>query len=229
MDGGVEIIARAVLVLVPMILSLSVHEFAHAFAAMRLGDDTAERQGRLNLNPMSHIDPFGTVLLPLMILITNGAMFGGAGGVPFFGWAKPVPVEPGRFTRSVTMRRGMMLVAAAGPLSNVALALLCAGIYATALHTGALSGLPEPLRQLLLMMVQINIALAIFNMLPIYPLDGHKVLSGLLPGESAARFDAFNYQFGSFLLLGVIFFARDVLAFPIHAAVGGLLRAVGVI
>src|SRR5262249_40137549 len=99
-----------ILYLIPMVLSLTVHEWAHAYPGFRLGDDTAAREGRLTLNPLPHMDPIGTFLLPLL-------------KVPF-GWAKPVPVNPLRFRRDVTMRTGMMITAAAGPLSNLALAFI---------------------------------------------------------------------------------------------------------
>src|SRR5262252_9131058 len=102
------------MILVPLLLSLTVHEWAHAYSAHRLGDDTAERQGRLTLNPIPHIDLVGTLLLPLL-------------GVPF-GWAKPVPVNPARFKRTVNMRTGMLITAAAGPFSNLVLAILAAVI-----------------------------------------------------------------------------------------------------
>src|SRR4051812_18777201 len=105
------------MVLIPMILSLTVHEFSHAWAAKRVGDNTGELAGRLTLNPLAHADPFGTVLLPLLILMANGAV--GMGRIPFFGWAKPVPFNAGRFTRKVTARMGSTLVAAAGPISNL--------------------------------------------------------------------------------------------------------------
>src|SRR5689334_11759130 len=92
MNGDLtHFVAQAVMVLIPLVLSLTVHEFAHAWAAKRLGDDTAERMGRLTLNPAAHADPMGTVILPLIILVANGAAAGGA--IPFFGWAKPVPVN----------------------------------------------------------------------------------------------------------------------------------------
>ena len=100
------------MILIPLLLSLTVHEWAHAWSAYRLGDDTASMQGRLTLNPIAHIDPVGTLVLPLL-------------GIPF-GWAKPVPVNPTRFRRGVNMSTGMIITAAAGPLSNVVLALLSA-------------------------------------------------------------------------------------------------------
>ena len=102
----------ALMRLIPLVLSLSVHEWAHAWSAHRLGDDTAQRQGRLTLNPISHIDPIGTILMPLFSPIP-------------FGWARPVPFNPANFTRNIQMRVGVMIVAAAGPLSNLVLAILC--------------------------------------------------------------------------------------------------------
>src|SRR5512143_3587864 len=109
-------LADQIIVLIPLWVSLSVHECAHAWAAWRLGDDTARLLGRMTLNPMAHVDPIGTLLLPLL-------------GVPF-GWAKPVPVQPHRFRRTVSMRTGMMITALAGPLSNVLLAAIGLGVLA---------------------------------------------------------------------------------------------------
>jgi Zn-dependent protease len=111
---GIDLLA-GVKILIPLILSLTVHEFAHAWSAYRLGDDTASRMGRLTLNPLAHIDPIGTVLLPLL-------------GIPF-GWARPVPINPARFRRSMRMSTGMMITAAAGPLANVILAVACTVAY----------------------------------------------------------------------------------------------------
>src|SRR5580698_8792478 len=113
MLSGVSLL-QGIKYLIPLILSLTVHEWAHAYSAFRLGDDTAARQGRLTLNPIPHIDPFGTILCPLL-------------GIPF-GWAKPVPVNPVRFNREISMRAGMMITAAAGPLSNLVLAVLCSAL-----------------------------------------------------------------------------------------------------
>ena len=188
---------KAVMVLVPMILSLSVHEFAHAAVAKLLGDDTAERQGRLTLNPISHIDPIGTLGLPILLLLSGGGFF--------FGWAKPVPVDPYRFYRHWSPRTGMMLTAAAGPASNVVLAVLCMIPLAMG-HHGASESISPAVFEFSYRMVTINLALAIFNMLPVGPLDGQKVLAGLLPHNLVGQFEQFNAQFGWMLLMGVFFF-----------------------
>lgn len=220
-----QIVGQAIMVLVPMILSLTVHEFAHAWAGSLLGDRTAEARGRLTLNPIAHADPVGTVGLPLLILIANAGM--GGGGIPFFGWAKPVPTNPANYTRRLTMRAGLMIVAVAGPVSNLAMSLMAAGIYSAVVHAGYGQLLPEPLAMFLVYMIQINIALFVFNMIPIYPLDGQKVLSGLLPTHSAIQFDRFNQQFGWLALMAIIFVGRDLIGMPVRLVFRGVLNVVG--
>ncbi len=154
--------------LIPLLLSLTVHEYAHAWAAYQLGDDTAARMGRLTLNPVVHMDPLGTFLLPML-------------GIPF-GWAKPVPVNPLRFRRDITMPTGMAITAAAGPLSNVLLAVICAVIYGlwARLYPVGIETQPA-VAHLLLVGIQMNVGLALFNMLPIPPLDGSRVIEPALP------------------------------------------------
>ena len=175
------------MVLVPMILSLSVHEFAHAWSAYKLGDDTAASQGRMTLNPLSHIDVFGTLIIPIFSVLN--------GGFSLIGWAKPVPVSPFRFHRNISMRSGMIITALAGPASNLILATLLAGvsmflyseqINSLAPHVGGsrvdalmylgamLDGNPIPM--LLNRIFVMNVFLALFNMLPVPPLDGSRVL-----------------------------------------------------
>ncbi len=112
---GSDLLLKAILIFLPMLLSLTVHEFAHAYAAYLLGDDTAKINGRLTLNPISHIDIFGTILLPLMLVLSNSGIF--------FGWAKPVPITPVNFTHKVSMKTGTMITAFAGPFSNLLLAI----------------------------------------------------------------------------------------------------------
>lgn len=163
-----QFLQNLVLSLVPMILSLSVHEFCHAFVANKLGDDTAEREGRLTLSPLAHIDPIGTLLLPAL-----GAL---GGGISFLGWARPVPVNPARFRRDVSMRFGMAITAAAGPLSNLALALLSMGLFVGLHKVGVLTSGSSAISALLLAMFSINVGLCVFNFLPIPPLDGSRLL-----------------------------------------------------
>lgn len=146
---------------IPVLLSLSVHECAHAWAALKLGDDTAQRLGRLTLDPLAHIDPVGTIILPLL-------------GVPL-GWARPVPVNPVRFRRDVRVGVGIALTAAAGPASNLVLAAIC-GAGLLLLPSG-------PVGRLLTLGATVNVALAVFNLLPIPPLDGSRMVEGFLPAS----------------------------------------------
>lgn len=177
-----------ILSLLVMVFSLTVHEFAHALVAYRLGDDTAERQGRLSLSPLTHVDPIGTLLVPAL-----GLYFGGIG---FIGWARPVPVTPTRFSRKVSMRRGMALVAVAGPLSNLLLAILSLALYAVFDRTGMVlrdaQGQLTFFGTLLPHMFRLNVALAIFNMLPIPPLDGSRLLPRSFDGL-LARIAPFSF------------------------------------
>jgi len=185
-----------------------VHEWAHAWSAHALGDDTAARQGRLTLDPLAHLDPIGSVLLPLI-------------GVPF-GWAKPVPVDPGRFRGSTDA--GIVLTAAAGPLSNLVLALVATTALAALEALGAADvGVAHAVRRLLAMLVVVNVLLAVFNLLPVPPLDGSRIVDGLIPDRLRPGWDAFvglgPIAVGAViavpLLLGV-----QVFAWPVDLAQG---------
>lgn len=164
---------------VVLLFSLTVHEAAHALTADRLGDPTARLLGRVSLNPAVHIDPIGTIVFPLIAIITN---------VPVLGWAKPVPVNPTRLHGN--WRQKYMLIAAAGPASNIVLAI----IGAVVLHVVPVAGnLQEsalaPLAVFFYRLVELNVLLAVFNMIPLPPLDGGNVLSGILRGPAAEMFD----------------------------------------
>jgi Zn-dependent protease len=188
-----------------MILSLSVHEFAHASTAYYLGDDTASREGRFTLNPISHIDIWGTIIIPLIGLTT---------GAPFFGWAKPVPVNPARFSRKMTMRNGMAFTAFAGPFSNFVLAIIGATLFKIMLLVGDFI---EPIAIFLNIFIFMNIGLGFFNLLPVPPLDGSKVLMGILPDKYTGWITKMEQNplisFGIFMV--IIYFAGGHFSYPI--------------
>jgi Zn-dependent protease len=212
-----EIGRKLVLYLVTMLLSLTVHEFAHAFVADRLGDDTPRRDGRLTLSPLAHYDVWGTFLIPTIAII--------AGGIPFIGWARPVETNPGRYTRRFSMRNGHRMVASAGPLSNFLLAVLSMGVLTIMIRSGAFrdgSGTPGAFALLLYSMVQVNLGLCVLNFLPLPPLDGAR----LLP-RSLDRFQAAIAPYSFFIMLVVLNFGafRRVLFWPVEI-LGAALQAV---
>jgi Zn-dependent protease len=183
--------------LLVLIFSVMVHEISHGVIALRLGDTTAKDAGRLTLNPLKHIDPFGSIILPLLMALP--ALFGVP--APIFGWAKPVPYNPMNLSNP---RRGAGIIAAAGPLSNLLLAAvfgILIRILTAMLVTTAMVGFIG----LLNIVVLINISLAIFNLLPIPPLDGSNVLFAFLP-ERYAALRSFLMRHGFTLLLLFIFF-----------------------
>jgi len=173
---------QVLIALVVLIASLSVHEAAHAWTADQLGDPTARNLGRLSLNPVVHVDPIGTLLFPLIALMTN---------VPLIGWAKPVPVD---FRHLKHPKRDFAIIAAAGPTSNLVMAVLGAGILAVlpGLEPGAIAGreVMTTAVQMLDFFVLINVLLAVFNMIPVPPLDGGNVLLGVLPPPGARVIEA---------------------------------------
>ena len=199
-----EILQQLVLVLVPLILSLAVHEFAHAATARLLGDRTAEKQGRFTLNPLSHIDPFGSLIVPGMLVLMGTGVW--------FGWAKPVPFNPANFTRKIRMKHGILITAAAGPLSNLALATLAALVYHMAGTTN------EALLTLITTMVVLNIALFLFNLLPVPPLDGSKVVYGLLPDAAHKYLGVFekNPWIAPVAFIAVFFMAGRIIGPPLR-------------
>ncbi|MCE1203842.1 MAG: site-2 protease family protein [Holophagaceae bacterium] len=204
---------------VALLFSLSVHEASHATAAYWLEDDTAARLGRMTLNPLAHIDPIGTVLFPLIGMTT---------GIPMIGWAKPVPVNPANYTRRFSMRTGDALVSAAGPGSNVVLAILSIILLTLGLRflvpgheerwayfVGALNGFEslsemkvDPTTSLFLALtgrlILVNFGLALFNLLPVGPLDGAAVLRAFLPYRAAQVLDKYR-QHMYIVLLALVF------------------------
>lgn len=178
-----------------LLFSLTIHETAHAWTASRLGDDTARRLGRVSLNPIVHIDPVGTLLLPLVALASNSPLF--------IGWAKPTPINVRNLRNP---RRDSVLVTLAGPTSNLIIA-VGAAIALRAIPTGGESmgdvDVAGPVGMIAIEVLQLNVLLAVFNMLPIPPLDGGQVLLGLLPFNLAIRFRTIQ-PYGFLILMGLL-------------------------
>ena len=188
------------IIFIPVILfSLTIHEYAHALIAYKLGDDTAQKQGRLSLNPLVHLDPLGTILL----LIAH------------FGWAKPVPVDPRNFENP---KRDMLYVAIAGPISNLLTAAASVFVlkYLLSIYLAG-NSLPyiEPIISFLVWMIFIGIVLAVFNMLPIPPLDGSRVIYGILPDFLAERYRSIE-MYGVLLLFAIFIFGGNILGYIIN-------------
>lgn len=181
-----------------IIIGLTFHEYAHGWVAYRLGDSTAEAHGRLTINPVAHVDPLGFIMLLL------------AG----FGWAKPVPVNPYNFKGDI--KKGMMLVSLAGPATNFILAIASAVVW------GMFAGLRLPyFNEIMSSMLWINVVLAIFNLIPIPPLDGSKILAGLLPGRQEWLDQLESY--GPILLIVLVFFGFRFLSIIINPIVNILI------
>lgn len=191
---------------VPFMMAVVFHEFAHGFVANRFGDSTAKAAGRLTLNPVPHIDPLGTLAFPLINMLTGMNLL--------FGWARPVPINPARFSH---VRRGLFWVSLAGPLMNFALAILAAVMFCSIVRW-----MPEdfflydPLTRMSLVGISLNYALGIFNLIPLPPLDGSKVVESFLPYEAARKYESIA-QYSFFILIALLFSGvLNFLSYPIH-------------
>jgi Zn-dependent protease len=195
---------------VPVLFAIVVHEVAHGWVAERLGDPTARLMGRLTLNPLRHIDPIGTVLLPLLMLSVSNFVFG---------WAKPVPVDWRNLRRGP---RDMALVAAAGPGANLVMLLLWGVVGSiVALNEGALGGLAAPIYFMVTVGVIANAVLMVLNLLPVPPLDGSRVVSAILPASWARRYNSLE-RWG--LLILVVLLVTGILSQILEPPVRALLR-----
>jgi Zn-dependent protease len=200
-DIPADRIALGLTYYIVLLFSLSVHESAHGWTALRLGDATAFHQGRVSLNPIVHIDPIGTLLIPLLQIFSPL-------GIPLMGWARPTPVDARNF-RPGWLARGQVLVAGAGPASNLLLALLFSAGLFVALRADVDPALRRPVFALLETGVLMNVALAVFNLVPLPPLDGSWIASWGLPRHVAARYDRIAEPYGQWILL--ILFATGLL------------------
>jgi Zn-dependent protease len=201
---------------IPVLFAITLHEVAHGWTARYFGDRTAELLGRLSLNPRRHIDPIGTVLIPGSLL---------ALGLPLFGWAKPVPVETGVLRNP---RRAMILVALAGPAANVLMALFWCVVLAAVLQIRRGQTLDNWVVLMAQAGITVNAVLALFNMLPIPPLDGGRVLVGLLPARIGAKFEKLAPA-GVFIVVGLsVLGLLDWLFHPADRAISRVITVLGI-
>jgi Zn-dependent protease len=207
MDFNLNTIIQNVVTLMPaFLLALVVHEFAHAWVARKFGDRTSEWSGRLTLNPTAHMDPFGTILFPLLSIVLTGSKV-------FFGWAKPVPIDPRQFT---SYRSGLFWVSFAGPLSNIILGFLTAfAVVAFTVFVPKDFAFYSGAEALLSALLVINFSLAIFNLIPLPPLDGSNMVLSFLDYEASRKFLAIQ-QYSFFILIFLMFSGiLSVIRYPI--------------
>jgi Zn-dependent protease len=208
-------IINGIISLFVVLFAITIHEASHGWAALKKGDPTAFHMGRISLNPIRHIDPVGTILLPLILIVM---------GAPPFGWAKPVPVNPLNLRDP---RKDNLIISIAGPLSNISVAIVAFIILKLLLNLdpsfvygrGGFSNLLSPIIQILYLTIVINIILAIFNMIPIPPLDGSGVVMGLISEEAAEKYEQIR-PYGFFILIVLIMTGF------IGRILGGVLRIV---
>ncbi len=206
--------------MVALILSITVHEFGHAFVADKLGDRLPRHQGRVTLNPIAHADPIGTLLIPGLALLFTGGVF--------FGWGRPVMVSPGSFTRKLRMRTAHLLVAAAGPTMNLLFAVVISLILFGLYRSGTIAVEPSGIYAALSRAILLNFALAVFNLIPAPPLDGGTVLAGLLPDRLMPAYRHYA-QYGMFVIIAFFLIPAltSIISIPAmflyHSWAGGLL------
>jgi len=198
---------------IPVLFAITLHEVGHGWMARYFGDRTAEMLGRLSLNPLRHIDPIGTVLVPGFLLAVGG---------PLFGWARPVPVATSVLRNP---RRAMILVALAGPAANLLMAVMWCVVLGAIVRINGNEVLVRWIASMAQAGIWVNVVLAVFNLLPIPPLDGGRVLAGLLPPRLSARLDRIE-PFGLFIVLGLsVFGMLGWLFVPAYRVMGHVIQA----
>ena len=215
MDYISEIIQLLSVMALPFLLAVTLHEAGHALAANTFGDPTPKLEGRLSLNPLVHMDPIGTVLVPMAALVLQ---------FPFLiGWAKPVMIQPRYFKK---MRRDMIVTALAGPFGNLVVAFFCAIVWKFAIAGGATPD--DWIYQTMRWGVLLNCLFMVFNLLPIPPLDGGGVVEQLLPHKMAQSYRSIA-PYGFFILIGIIMLAKDIIIVPTEFMAGLVVTLVGVV
>jgi Zn-dependent protease len=205
--NAITMSAIAIFSIIVLIMSVVVHEVAHGYTAYYFGDLTAKYQGRLTFNPLKHIDPLGSVILPIIMALMPGGLI--------LGWAKPVPVNPYNFKNR---KLGEFATSFAGPLSN----LVIAGIFIVIIRSAGLIGMTPVFVQLCLTIVVINSVLAFFNLIPIPPLDGYRIASLILPSHTVEKFEHFSQKFGIFIVLFFVLFLWNPIFLIIMSVIGKL-------
>lgn len=219
MDISPEQIRLIVVSVFILVISVALHEFGHAFAAYKLGDDTPKRQGRVTLNPVAHADPIGTLLLPVVggIYAASGGFAGG------FGWGKPVQWNPSRIRRGIKMATANVIVSFAGPFMNLMLAFVITLTHVILIKAGVLTMAMDntgrfvsPVDMILVMAAATNFILLFFNLLPIPPLDGGHILEAFTPYKHRDKYEAYA-RYGPFVLLGVMLIPQVRVIFSVPA------------
>ena len=221
----VNLVSNLIIYMVVLIFAISAHEASHAWMSHKYGDDTAYLLGRVTLNPISHTDPIGTLLLPILSFVF-GAIGGALGAIPLIGWGKPTPVNPRNWTK---FKQANVMVSIAGILANITIATVSFFIFKGLLEYGVFNnesfveGFGKIIITFFQYMIFLNVSLAIFNLLPFPPLDGSKVLSTFLPASFQPIFDLME-QYGFIILMALIYFGIiRIIMMPVFALVNYLL------